>query len=264
MKTLSYRVMTSSLATATLLCLGFGEETAPAAPADVPLFTNAAPVPTIGDNAAKTNPGAPEAESTPDSADADTEESADKVKPARVVDEAILPEGLKVSPELKEVIKLIQAGLSEEVIMSYVTNSTNVFEVGSDQIVYLNDLGVSSAVVTALIQHDSSPQLVARKKPGTTANPLPAGVALTTPATNIYPGGPTQEPTNAPEPTLPPSYEETPPATVAYEQAPVNVSYFYSSLAPYGNWVDVGGYGLCWQPTVAVGNPYWRPYANCG
>jgi hypothetical protein len=28
--------------------------------------------------------------------------------------------------------------------------------------------------------------------------------------------------------------------------------------------VDVGGYGLCWQPTVVVVNPYWQPYYNCG
>jgi len=39
---------------------------------------------------------------------------------------------------------------------------------------------------------------------------------------------------------------------------------FYDALAPYGTWVDVGGYGPCWQPTVVVGNPYWQPYCNGG
>src|SRR5262249_37280930 len=39
---------------------------------------------------------------------------------------------------------------------------------------------------------------------------------------------------------------------------------FYNALAPYGNWVDVGGYGRCWQPTVVVANPGWQPYYDCG
>ena len=39
---------------------------------------------------------------------------------------------------------------------------------------------------------------------------------------------------------------------------------FQDSLAPYGNWVDVAGYGRCWQPTVVVANPGWQPYFNCG
>ena len=39
---------------------------------------------------------------------------------------------------------------------------------------------------------------------------------------------------------------------------------FYGSLAPYGAWVDVPGVGLCWRPTVAVADPYWRPYCDRG
>jgi len=259
--------MTSSLAIATvLICAGCGEETANAANADVPIFTNASPAPAIGDNDAKTTPAAPQQPKPADSdpTDADAEEPADKAKPARVVDKAVVPEDLKVSPALEEIIKLVQAGISEDVIMSYVTNSTNFFNVGSDQIVYLNDLGVSTTLVTALIQHDSSPQMASQRKALETAKPLPAGAALTTPAPNVYPGAPTQEVANLPETALPPSYEEPPPATVTYEQAPANVSYFYSSLAPYGNWVDVNGYGLCWQPTVAVVNSSWRPYCDRG
>jgi Family of unknown function (DUF6600) len=35
---------------------------------------------------------------------------------------------------------------------------------------------------------------------------------------------------------------------------------FYSSLAPYGEWVTVSDYGMCWRPVgVPVG---WRPYAD--
>lgn len=39
------------------------------------------------------------------------------------------------------------------------------------------------------------------------------------------------------------------------------MDYFQGQLAPYGNWVNVPGYGVCWQPAVDVG---WRPYYDGG
>ncbi len=40
----------------------------------------------------------------------------------------------------------------------------------------------------------------------------------------------------------------------------VSVSFFYDSLAPYGDWVTVSSYGRCWHPRhVAVG---WQPYLH--
>ncbi len=39
-------------------------------------------------------------------------------------------------------------------------------------------------------------------------------------------------------------------------EADVNV--FYDSLAPYGDWVDTGRYGLCWTPRLVQHD--WRPY----
>src|SRR5581483_7351509 len=33
---------------------------------------------------------------------------------------------------------------------------------------------------------------------------------------------------------------------------------FYTPLAPYGSWVNVGSYGRCWRP--ADMRPDWRPY----
>jgi hypothetical protein len=35
-------------------------------------------------------------------------------------------------------------------------------------------------------------------------------------------------------------------------------------LNPYGTWMDVPGYGLCWRPSVAATDPYWRPYCDQG
>lgn len=42
----------------------------------------------------------------------------------------------------------------------------------------------------------------------------------------------------------------------------VSLDFFYDNLGPEGNWIELAGYGYCWQPDVAVGNPYWRPYAD--
>jgi len=41
----------------------------------------------------------------------------------------------------------------------------------------------------------------------------------------------------------------------------VNADYVQGQLTPYGSWVDVPGYGQCWQPSVLAG---WRPYYDAG
>ncbi len=53
---------------------------------------------------------------------------------------------------------------------------------------------------------------------------------------------------------------------VAAAEAPAvpatpTLGYFQDQLSPYGQWVQVPGAGLCWQPAVAVG---WRPYYDAG
>ncbi len=40
----------------------------------------------------------------------------------------------------------------------------------------------------------------------------------------------------------------------------VSFQMFYSSLSPYGEWVNAGDYGMCWRP---IGEPIgWRPYTD--
>ena len=184
----------------------------------------------------------------------------------KLVQNPVIPDDLKVSPALEEVLKLAQAGVSEEVMLAYITSSTTFFNVTSDAIVYLNDLGVSNNVITALIQHDSTPEMQARKQIANSVQPLPKDLALTSPATNVYPPSVTQTTEAVPVDTnVPPAPGDAEVANVAAPaEQPASVSYFYSSLAPYGSWIDIDGYGLCWQPTVVVGNPGWRPYSDRG
>jgi hypothetical protein len=181
----------------------------------------------------------------------------------RLVQPAESPQSLKVSPALSEIIKLAQAGVSEDVMLAYVTNSARLYNISSDEIVYLNDLGVSSEVVTALIQQDSAPGSTGMNNAATGATSLPPGVALTTPATDVYPGTP-YAPAGENAAVSPPPAPGEAIAGNEYPEQPGNAAYFYDSLAPYGNWINVDGYGLCWQPTVAVVNSYWRPYGDRG
>jgi hypothetical protein len=52
------------------------------------------------------------------------------------------------------------------------------------------------------------------------------------------------------------------PAVEKASAADVSINFFYDTLGGDGNWVEMGNYGYVWQPSVAVGNASWRPYAD--
>jgi hypothetical protein len=135
--------------------------------------------------------------------------------------------------------------VDESVLMSFVNSSPNAFSLSAEQIIYLNDIGVPGAVVTAMIQRDQALKVSLATPPA-----LPPAVATTQapPPDQV-----------APQPTYtgPPPTEPQPPEEVSDAS-------FYDALAPYGTWVDVDGYGRCWQPTVVVVNAGWQPYFDCG
>src|ERR1039458_7578191 len=165
--------------------------------------------------------------------DADLAEAATKP----ISTEKPLPPSIKPVGPLAEVIKLAGSGVEESVIMAFVTNSPSPFNLGVEEIIYLNDIGVSGSVVTAMMQRDQALK-------GLSANAAP-----------VYAPEPATAPT---PPEMAP--EAPPPADYAAESYPpppaddTGYSTFYDSLAPYGTWVDVAGYGRCWQPTVVVEN----------
>jgi hypothetical protein len=164
------------------------------------------------------------------------------------------------NPQLTDFVKLVQAGVGESVLMAYVTNSQSAFNLSSDDIVYLNDLGAPETTITAMLQRDQYYNGSAATAPApTTAQPAP-------------PAG-TAPPPMMEQSALPDQYAsaQTPPLTPSadveaeVQQSPnASYSYFYDSLAPYGNWVDISGYGPCWQPTVVAVNPGWQPYCDRG
>jgi len=187
-----------------------------------------------------------------------------------------LPPGLAVSPWLGEVVKMANAGVEPGMMRLFITNSAGTFNLGAEQIIFLKDLGLPGEVVTAMILHDqaiSSGQFQVT----TSTVPTPAA-ASSSQADPISPemNNPTvwqdSQPTNA-NPYAPSYAEPSPaPAPSAGEvaqpapqpQVAATTASFQESLSPYGNWVNVEGYGTCWQPTVTVMNTAWRPYCDGG
>jgi hypothetical protein len=162
--------------------------------------------------------------------------------PDSATESSALPPNVYPTSPLAQVIRLTQAGVDESVIMTYVTNSGSTFNLDSDKIIYLKDIGLPNEVVTAMMQRDQQLQ----QQMTATAYQPPAQPA---PAPPPYP-------TDQPE-TAPPPQPVEPPAEIT-------VNYFYDTLAPYGGWVDVDGYGRCWRPSVVVYNPGWQPYCDHG
>lgn len=174
------------------------------------------------------------------------------------------------NPQLGEVVKLAQAGVGESILTAYVTNSPSPFRLSSDDVVYLNDLGVPQTVINAMLQRDQyfnaaaapaqTPALGDAPQSGyvnVAPAPLPQSADQNTPVVAEA------TPPLAEAVTPPPN----PPADVVddAEAAPNgSYSYFYDSLSPYGSWINIDGYGPCWQPTVVAANPGWQPYFDGG
>ena len=148
-----------------------------------------------------------------------------------------LPPNIIPTSPVAQVVRLIQAGVDQSIILTYVTNSGSTFNLDSDKIIYLRDLGLPNEVINAMMQRDLFLQ---QQMPAT---PPPAQPA------------PTPPPETTDQPPAPP---EGPPPTE------VTVNNFYDTLTPYGAWVNIDGYGRCWRPSVVVYNSGWQPYCDHG
>lgn len=178
------------------------------------------------------------------------------------------PAELDLPSSTTEVIRLAHQQLGDGVVTNFIATIREPFQLNSDQIVYLRDVGVSASVIEALLVRQQQLELISstRTEPKTEekAPPTPAPqVAYASPippTPTQYPGGITETPQVEVGPAVP---VEQP---TAEAPAPVvnNFNFFYDSLAPYGNWITVPSYGFVWQPSCAVVTPGWRPYWNNG
>lgn len=149
-----------------------------------------------------------------------------------------------LSPDLQEVVKLSQSHMDEDVIVNYIRSTGKSYQLSADEIIYLNNQGVSQGVISAL-------QATFVANP----NPIPA---VSTP-TAAPPGPPPAQPVVMPATASAPQAEA--PAPPASE---INFQYFHDQLAPFGTWINIGG-AWCWHPDQAIAaNPDWRPYYDMG
>jgi hypothetical protein len=155
------------------------------------------------------------------------------------------------SPQLQEVVKLTQAKMSDDVILQYIKNSGATYNMSADDILYLNNQGVSQPVISALLASKGS----AAPAPSPVSVPATPAPLVAQPPVSPYPGQ------VSPYPGQP--VASTPPAGPP-PGSDISLSYFQNQLAPYGTWVDMPGQGLCWVPTVQATVPDWRPYFNAG
>ncbi len=139
----------------------------------------------------------------------------------------IAPAEVNLPPVPAEVLRMSEAGTSDDVITAYLQKSAYPYILDAAQIIYLHDMGVSSPVLDALVTH--------------------GGMAANAPAAAA----------NEAQETDKVSPAETPPVNGT-------ATNFYNSLAPYGTWVNVPDHGWCWQPTAMLVDPGWQPYCNNG
>lgn len=158
-------------------------------------------------------------------------------------------------------MKLVHSAVSNDIIYSYIQNSPAMFNLTSDQLIYLDHHNVDSKIVSAMMRHDRELRDQQYAAPNQTTvppvtPPMPPTPDLTTnqpPATNPTPSE--EEPYYYPQPES---------AAGPYDDTSQAAGYFYGSIAPYGSWYQLPGSGACWQPFACQTERNWRPYCNHG
>ena len=139
-----------------------------------------------------------------------------------------LPEGIDPASPLGQLVRLIQAGVDQEVILAYIISSPRFYELDVDGIIYLTDLGTPSEIIQAILEHD-------RK---------------------LLEGGLLTDEVAVPDEQVVATEDEAPPE--------VTLADFDETLSPYGSWIYIEDYGRCWRPTVVVYDSDWQPYCDNG
>ena len=167
-----------------------------------------------------------------------------------------------ISPDVQEVLTLSRQHMDDSVITNYIMSTGKSYKLSAQDIIYLNNQGVSQPVINTLLQTSSG----AGAQPQPSAPPAPAEPPAPAPAPTEAPA-PVENAPAEPVPASPPpvagadvAVPSSPAPDVAAAPAPT-MDYFQGQLAPYGNWITVPGYGTVWQPAVDAS---WRPYYDGG
>ncbi len=185
------------------------------------------------------------------------------------------PAAANVSAPVAEVARLHLSGLDETVVKAFVEKSTNAASPTADELIYLKDIGVSPRVITTMIQQTAKMReqaaaaaiitVAAQTNPPAVARPNITVINAPTPQPATPPPAPAPAVVPAVAPAAPaPPVAAAPAAQPVPANLPPQVNIFYQHLQPYGTWMQVADHGWCWQPSVVISSPGWRPYADRG
>jgi hypothetical protein len=141
----------------------------------------------------------------------------------------------RLSAPANEVMKLVASSVPEVVIKAYITNSPSSFNLTTDNIIHLQGVGVSGALLADMLTHDKmlKDNAMAYAANSGAYQPLPAA-----PAPVYYP------PAAATAPLVPDySADYNPP--VVYNDYPAYPYPYYSGYYPY--------YGYSYFPYIGIG-----------
>jgi hypothetical protein len=141
-----------------------------------------------------------------------------------------------------DLIKLARSGVDEEVLTAYIESSPDTFDLDADDVITLKDLGVPSKIIIEAMRHGHV------SEESDSASAVAAAKETIQAASND---------------TAAASQAVLTAAAVAPPAGDQNISFFYESLYPYGNWLDIDG-EWCWQPNAGVISPEWAPYCRHG
>jgi hypothetical protein len=136
-----------------------------------------------------------------------------------------------------DLIRMARSGVDEEVLIAYIDAAPDVFDLSADDIITLKDLGVPSKVISEALRHGHANE-------SDSTSVAEAGERIKTAADDT-------------------SAEVSTASAAAPPTGDLNISFFYESLYPYGNWLDIDG-EWCWQPNAMAMSPDWAPYSRNG
>lgn len=179
--------------------------------------------------------------------------------------------GIRYSEGVAEVLRMAEAKVDPEVIKAYVKSSSTAFNLNAAEIIALKDRGISSEILTAMIQRGSelrrqaaqnvqpSPNAAAQAAPPPMANPYAPAPAYDYGVQSAYPGYAYSYPAYSysyPDYSYYPNYSYYP-----YYWPSYSVGYLGGGY--YGGFGYGYGWPSCWPSAYWGAWPY-RGYGYCG
>lgn len=138
----------------------------------------------------------------------------------------------RLSPSAREVIKMADSGMDSALLQSYVENSSSVYSLSSDDVIFLHERGIPSSVITAMLQRSAKVRDQAAANTPPPAPPAPAPV-YQQPAQQPAPTYVVQQPAPAPIIVPGPSYTHATTPNVVIIGSRFSGSHYPRSYAPY-------------------------------